>query len=788
MKIVVSEKFKKSIPQEKKSIVKSKLIKFTEELKEKNFQLKNISNGFSVWKVRGTNNIYKFRIDKSNRILFTFTSKIKWTIDEYEDDENLLILDYCSHDEQIHRSKNIKLNVGYIDLENTDYTDQEKEVFYDEIDNIYENYYYDQSSSIVSIYDDTELEKIFGYNSKEIIYKLNKEQTEILKTQMPLFLFGSAGSGKTTVGIRKIHSIYNLENKKIAYFTYSNMLKADTKNIFDFLCEKSKKYNVSSEIEFYDITTYLQHITNNKKVINYIGFKKWLDDKNILTHLKSNIDPFIIYREIRGIIKGFIDINWEIEKLNKILDKEVYFNLPNKISTFNDKNLAYNIALRYQSWLDENNFVDDNDLSFYAIELIKNNKLKKYDFLVIDEIQDLTEKQIYFLYKLVKNPINVIFSGDFNQTINATYFNTNRIKSLFKLHNKDIKFSEKVLTTNFRCDQEIVKLANKITSLRIEKLYKNKNDYYESFINLGFEDNIKPIFLKRTNFNKENLLKTADKRHYVAIVVCDEFEKEKLKYELNIKNNVFTVSEIKGIEVPYVVCYNIISKYNDKWNDILKEVDFDKHHLYRYYFNLFYVAITRARKNLCFYEEKDCKLYDYLFDFIDYIDKFDENTLNLNIESDKKDYLKAGLDYEANGLYKQAINQYKRCDINVANNNIIRCNALIIKNEGNYLKAGDILFDIKEFTLSLECYIACNSDIGIIKNLLFLKDSYEDILDECNNLNIDILDILFNKINDNKILNKFYDVYNKYLEKKLIQHSFNINNLKTLIKDIHIPI
>lgn len=78
-----------------------------------------------------------------------------------------------------------------------------------------------------------------------------------------------------------------------------------------------------------------------------------------------------------------------------------------------------------------------------AIRELELDNIEKYDFIVVDELQDLTEKQIYLLYKLVKNPENVLFSGDFNQTMNATYFNTHRIKSLFTLKSKDIKFYEK---------------------------------------------------------------------------------------------------------------------------------------------------------------------------------------------------------------------------------------------------------------------------------------------------------------------------------------------------------
>lgn len=801
MQVLISRTFIKNVPHEKENIIKSKIYKFVKELKEKNYNIKNISNGFSVWKVKGNNNIYKFRVDSANRVLFTFTSKIEWHKDDYEDDDNILILDYCNHDEQIHRSKNLDVNVGYINLENTNYSKEDQEFFNDEIDIKYANYYYDCNSDSIDIYSIDELEKIFGLENKETIKKLNTVQSEILRTKTPLFLFGSAGSGKTTVGIRKIRNLYDYNNINIGYFTYSTLLKNETEKMFNYLGKKSLNYTNNSTIKFYDMNGYLEKTTEIDRVVKYKGFKKWIYDKNILLHLQvsSDIDIFEIYREIRGIIKGMIGIDWGINESNlynkKLLDKNTYLNLPSKFSTFSNRELAYNIALKYQSWLDENNLVDDNDLTVNTLKKLENQNIEKYDFLVVDEIQDLTEKQIYLLYKLVKNPKNVFFSGDYNQTVNATYFNTHRIKSLFKLHSEDIKFEDRKLTLNYRCDKEIVKLANRVNQLRADKLYKDKNDYDETYvgfdnelnnINLENEEVCKPRLLNTNNINKKQLLKVADDRHYVAIVVSDEYEKSKLKNELNIEDNVFTVSEIKGIEKPYIVCYNVVSRYKEQWKKILNKIDHENEHLYRYYFNMFYVAITRARKNICFYEDEICDLYSELDDFIEYIDEFNEDKLNLNIISTDDDYFITGMEYESKEKYEHAINQYKKSKKDGITVYIKRCEALILNEEGDYLKAGDIFFNIGEYELAMKSYKACKSTEGVIKSMLILEKSYEDIDSVCKKLNLDILDAMFNEINDNLWLDKFYKIYDVHLKDKLVEQECIVDDIENAIKNIHI--
>lgn len=146
-------------------------------------------------------------------------------------------------------------------------------------------------------------------DSKEIIYYLSDEQDESLKSKTPLFLFGSAGSGKTTIGVRKIHCLYKNNIINIGYFTYSQLLKKETEQSFIYLCKNHLRYNEKSKIKFYDIYEYLKEINKRNDCIKFAEFKVWAK-KKALIYYKEDIDVFDIYREIRGIIKGLIGVNW----------------------------------------------------------------------------------------------------------------------------------------------------------------------------------------------------------------------------------------------------------------------------------------------------------------------------------------------------------------------------------------------------------------------------------------------------------------------------------------------
>ena len=121
----------------------------------------------------------------------------------------------------------------------------------------------------------------------------------------------------------------------------------------------------------------------------------------------------------------------------------------------------------------------------------------------------------------------------------------------------------------------------------------------------------------------------------------------------------FTVEEIKGIEKDYIICYNVMSKFKRMW-DIILTTDVMRQNQYRYYFNLLYVAITRARQHLCFIEEEmPTLLFEYLADEFMIFSEFDEAQLKLSqISTDNQFYKEAKL-YERRELYEQAIIEYE---------------------------------------------------------------------------------------------------------------------------------
>jgi hypothetical protein len=124
------------------------------------------------------------------------------------------------------------------------------------------------------------------------------------------------------------------------------------------------------------------------------------------------------------------------------------------------------------------------------------------------------------------------------------------------------------------------------------------------------------------------------------------------------ETNIYTVQEIKGQEFDKIITFNIISDFVDEWKTIMNgKVDKkgDLVYKYRYYFNLLYVAITRGRKNLFFFEEKqDLDIVEEIREYFDIVDKNFEQILNLEGYDTDENKLKQALDHFSNADYERA--------------------------------------------------------------------------------------------------------------------------------------
>lgn len=681
-------------------------------------------------------NIFKYRLTNGDRILYTYGDYINSIRDGDKYKSDWVILKYAKHDDQD--------NIKGQELEKFDFVEYSKSNLHTiedkditdmgiNIETLDETYFENFHSFYVINDQD---ENIENRTINELDVYLTEKQNDIvndfIKHRRPAIITGGAGTGKTVILLHILNDIKLIENNaKSIYFTQSNALVENAKKKYDYIVNMSK--NKEGNTVFWNLNEYciekLQKSRANfvETVYDFESFIDKYKDKEKFSK-KYELSTVNLWAEIRGVIKGGLNNNMargnDSEQSGKVNPKTRMLSLEEYESLSDDNTIVpkeirkkvYKLCVEYDKWLKENNKYDENDL---IMEMLKMEN-ESFDLVAIDEVQDYTELQIYYMCSLAKNKNNVVMDGDIHQIINPNVFNDRRIKTLFN------NVQEYALNYNHRCTTEIIDCVNALSSLRVKKIGKRKGEEYGECKVSGR----KPIDFKYTKDNIKRLIDKLLEYPGAMILVPDTETKKRLiaeygqeKYKKKKHDIISTVSDIKGMEYKYIVCYNLTGKFSDKWNEICGYGIAKKNTKYRYYFNLFYVGITRAQQFLCIMNENKVDyLEKELSKQIDKIAEYNEYSLGISNLSNSRDewLLQAEIEF-ANGRYREAKESYLKCDGD--NKKILKCDMEIAKEEKRYKNVLELalILDDKETIKRISREVGNNEPIRKI------VDMYVDI-------------------------------------------------------------
>ncbi|KAL2892243.1 TPR and ankyrin repeat-containing protein 1 [Bienertia sinuspersici] len=211
-----------------------------------------------------------------------------------------------------------------------------------------------------------------------------------------------------------------------------------------------------------------------RKEVTYDKFRTayWLHFNSEFT---KRLDPVRVFTEINSCIKG--QLHFEEQGCSK-LSLQSYLQLSKSHVSNAEKEMIYKIFEDYEK---KKVFRGEFDLSDLVNDLHRRFKYEKYegkfmDFVYIDEVQDLTMKQLA-LFKYISNNVEegFVFAGDTAQTIaKGVDFRFQDIRCLFYkefLHgkegmgNKGIVSPISHLSQNFRTHAGVVNLAQSVIDL-----------------------------------------------------------------------------------------------------------------------------------------------------------------------------------------------------------------------------------------------------------------------------------------------------------------------------------
>ncbi len=451
---------------------------------------------------------------------------------------------------------------------------------------------------------------------------------------------GVAGSGKTTVGVYRLHHLENYfceKNDTILFLTYNKIHSkyleyiaslAENENYLFKLFNKNK--NKSYQIKTIDSVIYQLYnklISPNKVKIftNTRGLylqamhqaQKKFPEENIINN--KNID--FIMSEIAWI------------KACAYTDEEVYLSVTRtgRVSKESNTILRKNSEKRraiiyvmnyYDKLLKQKSATDYPTMALAVREAIHNKKIEvpKFKHIIVDEAQDLSRAKldiIRSMYDENKEKSSIMFLTDIAQSI---YPESWLAYNTFKSIGFDMSGKTKTLQKNYRTTYEVARAANSLINndinittnenyVKAEVLerhddkpilnyFKNETEEYKYIANKINElihsgdykaDDICLMTKNKTQFDS---LKQYIEKKNISVQIIKKASNQNSFQDNSVK--MLTMHSAKGLEFPIVFIYGlydgIIPYVNNNIDNQDIQISTER--------KLLYVGMTRAKNKL----------------------------------------------------------------------------------------------------------------------------------------------------------------------------------------------
>lgn len=443
---------------------------------------------------------------------------------------------------------------------------------------------------------------------------LHPEQRKLVERDYngPVRISGSAGTGKTIVALhRAVFLARNHPDSRILLTTYSDTLANALKRKLEKLV--SNEPRVRERLEVYSITAIGKRLYER----NFGSIRFPSQDFLLQTIRRTDINTKEFNPNIQFLLREWEDIvdawqlnTWEAYRDVKRLGRKR--RLPEK-----QREITWAIFEQLRSQLNANNLITQSKMYHCLASLFTDNGHSPFDFVVVDESQDLNVPQLKFLASIgSRRSDGLFFTGDLGQRIFQQPFSWRRLGI-------DIRGRSSSLRINYRTSHQIRMQADKLMPEEIADVDGNSekrkgtisvfngpepivkvSDSIESEIEfigrwiktLAMEKGI-PIqeigVFVRTSEQVSRAKKAVEKSGLTWVILDEHLETE---------NNRITISTMhltKGLEFRAVVimaCDDEVIPLQSRIETVTDESDLDE--VYHTERNLLYVACTRARDYL----------------------------------------------------------------------------------------------------------------------------------------------------------------------------------------------
>lgn len=308
-----------------------------------------------------------------------------------------------------------------------------------------------------------------------ILDNLNPQQEKAVKHQEgPLLVLAGAGSGKTRVLTRRVAYLiehYHIDPLNILAVTFTNKAADEMKERVSSLLKGKNKNPLVSTFHSFCVRIL-------RREIGKIGFKSnfviydTADQKRVIKKAMKalNIDS---KKTKAGAVLGEIS-----NAKNELLDADDYTRNANGFFT----EIVSRIYPAYQQELQQNNALDFGDLIMKTVELFVNNPLvleyyqERFQYILIDEYQDVNFAQYNLGKLLAANDHNICVVGDPDQSIYG--FRGADIRNILNFEEDYPEVTQIKMEQNYRSRETILEAAHSVIknnrSRKEKKLWTNR--------------------------------------------------------------------------------------------------------------------------------------------------------------------------------------------------------------------------------------------------------------------------------------------------------------------------
>ncbi len=293
------------------------------------------------------------------------------------------------------------------------------------------------------------------------------QKIAIAHREGPMLVLAGPGSGKTAVITRRILELIKagVAPGNILVITFTKAAALEMQERFEHLQEKENiclegRVNFGTfHAVFFKILKYVYNINSSNIITEEIS-QRLLSE--IVANLKIEIEDE----------KEFIEaIRSEISKVkSERIDIKNYYSMNCPEEQFQQIFLAYTQEMKQQRW------IDFDDILLYCEDVLKKHTnileawQKKYEYILIDEFQDINQIQYNIVQMLAKPQDNLFIVGDDDQSI---YQFRGAKPEIMLNFCKDYPQAKQVLLNyNYRSTKEIVNVALHVISYNKKRFSK----------------------------------------------------------------------------------------------------------------------------------------------------------------------------------------------------------------------------------------------------------------------------------------------------------------------------